>query len=57
MPVRVGLGELWQIRDGERTANARGITAVVDLMLLLLCEIGRFDEVLTFLEERPVFPY
>jgi hypothetical protein len=57
MPVRVGLGELWQIRDGERAANARGITAVVDLMLLLLCEIGRFDEVLTFLEERPFFPY
>jgi hypothetical protein len=53
----VGLGELWQIRDGERAANARGITAVVDLMLLLLCEIGRFDEVLAFLEERPFFPY
>jgi hypothetical protein len=31
---------------------------VVDLMLLLLlCEIGRFDEVLAFLEERPFFPY
>jgi len=27
------------------------------MLLLLLCEIGRFDEVLAFLEERPFFPY
>jgi hypothetical protein len=53
MPVRVRLGVLWQIGDMERTANAHGIGTVVDLMLLLLCGIGRFDEILAFLVERP----
>jgi hypothetical protein len=40
MPVRVRLGVLWQIGDVERTANARSITTIVDLMLLLLFGIG-----------------